>query len=222
MGRLLHFLSYHNAVPIALSILLLSAGAAFAASEEVQQAVYDHQETVVSIDNTFLVNLNLGSYSPRAQITAVTEDTENYYISYVLSTVDVVDGVWRDVDRSEEMTVAKAVLGSNLDLGVYVTAQLNELIERQVAYLKEVQAIERNQVSQKVVTTTYSGLVGKFLDAQTETLPGYTPVVVADTAVSEGQVAGVSTAVPSAGGTAAASPAPTTVQSDGEHRIYKF
>lgn len=212
MQRLLHFLSYHNAVPIALSILLLSAGAAFAASEEVQQAVYNSEEHTVAVDNTFLVNLDLNSYSPRAEITAVTEDAESYYVSYVLSTIDVVDGVWRDVNLSQEMGVAKAVLGDSVDLGVYVTAQLNELIGRQIEYLREVQAIERNAVSQKVVTTTYSGLVGKFLDSRTETLPGYTPVVVVEAEAPVGQVAGVSTAV-SSSRPAAAGAAPS-VSSD--------
>ena len=77
------------------------------------------------------------------------------------------------------MTVAKgAIVGR--DLGLYVTEQLKQVIDHEIAYLTEVQDIERKQVSQKVVAVAYSGLVGAFLDDRTEVLPGYTPVVSVD------------------------------------------
>lgn len=207
MGRFLHFLTYNNAVPIALSLMLLSAGAAFAASEDVQQAVYSSNEQVIAVDNTYLANKNLDTFTPRAEITAVTEDNDTYYISYTLTTIDVIDAVWQDVVQSKQMEVSKAALGMYTDLGVYVTEQLKQIIAKQIAYLKEVQEIERKQISQKVVATTYGGLVGKFLDDSMETLPGYVPIVVAPPATelpSEGQVAGVSTDVPSTPATASA------------------
>jgi hypothetical protein len=47
-----------------------------------------------------------------------------------------------------------------------------------------VQDSERKHVTQAVVATTYGGIVGKFLDATTETLPGYTPVVTAPVEVA--------------------------------------
>ncbi len=201
MSRFLHFLTYNNAVPIALSIVLLSAGAAFAASEEVQQAVYNSTDAVVAVDNTYLTGKNLDAFTPRAEITAVTEDAETYYVSYTLTTIDVVDAVWQDVVLSKQMEVSKALLGEYTDLGVYVTEQLKQVVARQMDYLREVQAIEQRQVSQKVVATTYGGLVGKFLDDSTETLPGSVPVVVAPQNPTEGQVAGAFTDVPSGGGT---------------------
>ncbi len=194
MQRLLHTLKYHNGVPIALSLVLLGAGSAFAATPEVRDALFQSQQRVVAIDNTYLVQKNLDGYSPQVSIGAVTEDTDAYYVAYTLSTINVVDGVWRDVTEAKTLKVDKGVLGTTLDLGLYVTEQLKQVVDAQVAYLREVQGIEQRQVSQKVIATEYSGLVGKFLTTETEVLPGYVPVVapVPESMPLEGQVASAS------------------------------
>ncbi len=176
MNQFSKFIQYHNAVPIALGIMVLGAGATFAATNP--QAIYSTQEQVVSIDNTYIVNKDFSAYTPRAEITGVTEDADYYYVAYKFYTIDLQDSVWQDVVKDETMNVSKADLGAYRDLGVYVTGQLKQNIDREIQRLTETQAIERKNVSQKVVATTYSGLVGKFLDATTETLPGYTPVVL--------------------------------------------
>jgi len=172
----LHFLSYHNAVPIAVSVVLLGAGASFAATNP--ETIYSESQTVLSIDNTYIVNIDLGAYSPRAQIVTVTEDIDTYYIEYVLYTIDLDDAVWKDVTRGQVMKVSKEALGPYRDLGVYVTGQLKENIEQEIRRLAETQEIEKRNISQKIVATEYGGLIGKMLDTTTETLPGYTPVVV--------------------------------------------
>jgi hypothetical protein len=51
-------------------------------------------------------------------------------------------------------------------------------------------------VTQQTVATIYSGLIGKFLDVKTETLPGYTPVI-APPSVELSAAVGVSGATPS-------------------------
>ena len=152
MKNLLHFLQYHNAIPITLGIIFLGAGATFAATNP--EAIYSSTQEVVAVDNTYIVDKDL-------------------------STIDLgVDSVWKDLVKNETMTVSKADLGEYRDLGVYVTQQLKQNVERELARLRETQGIEKRNVSQKVVATIYGGLVGKFLDDKTETLPGYTPVVL--------------------------------------------
>jgi len=175
MQRLLHFLRYDNTVPIVLGVIFLGATGTYAATNP--EAVYSVQQHVLSVDNTYLADKDLSSWSPRAEITGVTEDEENYYVAYKFSTIDNVEYVWRDTVKEEVMTVSKADLGQYRDLGVYVTQQLKQKIDRELARLTETQEIERKQVSQKMVATAYGGIVGKFLDDTTETLPGYTPVV---------------------------------------------
>jgi hypothetical protein len=177
MSRLVHFLSYNNAVPLTVSFLLLGSGMAFAASPDVRDAVYNSTSEVVAADNTYLVGKDLDSFSPVIQISAVTEDETHYYVSYTLSTIDVVDGVWRDTIKTRTMNVDKAFLGDRIDLGLYVTRQLAEVVDFEVAYLREAQSIEKKNVSTKVIATAYGGLVGQMLDTQTEVLPGYIPVV---------------------------------------------
>ncbi len=192
MKRLLNFLKYNNAVPITLSVILLGAGSAFAASPEVRDtaaaAVLSEQSSIVSIDNTYIVNKDLDTYTPQVQITGVTEDTDNYYISYELSTIDLQDYAWRDIVRQNTMQVYKKDLDGG-DLGLYMTHRLNDVVQNERTYLAQVQGKERKSVSQKTVVTTYSGLIGKFLDATTETLPGYTPVIAQEVASGAAAVA---------------------------------
>lgn len=171
----LNFLKYNNLVPITVAAVLLGASGTYAAANP--EAVYSASQTVVSIDNTYLVHRDLSDYTPKVRILHVTEDEEHYFVAYIFSTIALVDHVWQDTDKEETFKVAKAALGPYGDLGLYVTAQLKQKIDRELALLRETQEIERQQISQKVVATAYSGLVGAFLDTTTETLPGYEPVV---------------------------------------------
>lgn len=202
------FIKYNNAVPLLFGALFLLVGGAFAASEDARDAVYSSEEVVRSIDNTYIVQKDLSTWTPTVVITGVTEDEENYYVAYDLATIDVADYVWRDVTKPQTLKVSKSVL-QGFDLGLYVTTQLREVFDRQIAYLREVQKIEReNGESHKVVATVYSGLVGKLLDPTEEVLPGYQLVVQA---VSEAPASEASAQTASAGsaGSAGSSPQPS-------------
>ncbi len=180
-----HFFKYDNTIPIALGLLtlFLGAGGAFAASPDVRDAMFSSATVVRTVDNSYIVSANLDSFMPRVQIIGVTEDGEHYYVAYTLATIDIVDYVWRDTIKSETMKVSKADLGGR-DLGLYVTRQLKEVIDWQVAHLRETQEFEKKVgITPKVVATEYSGLIGKFLDPNEEELPGYTPVVPPDPAL---------------------------------------
>lgn len=175
--NLFNFLRYNNAVPVALSIVVLGAGGAFAATSP--DTIYSETQRVVSIDNTYLVSKDLSSYSPRTQIVSVTEDAENYYVAYIFYTINLEEAVWRDTAKEKVLKVSKVALGVYRDLGVYVTQQLKENIDAELRRLVETQNIERKNVTQKILATEYGGLIGKVLDTTMETIPGYTPVVVA-------------------------------------------
>lgn len=185
MHKLIHFIQYNNAVPIALGILFLGAGGVFAATNP--EMILESQQEIVSIDNTYIANKDIDAFTPRVQITEVTEDDESYFVAYKFTTIDLVDAVWQDVDKQESMQVSKADLGEYRDLGLYVMEQLQQKIDREIAYLEEVQGFEKKSITQKTVATKYSGLVGKMMDDKTETLPGYTPVVKEDKSVAKWQ-----------------------------------
>ena len=174
MKNLSRFLQYNNAVPIVLSVLVLGGGSVFAATDPA--ALLSKQQTVMSVDNTYIATKDLSSWSPVVNITAVTEDSDNYYVTYALSTIDVKDYVWQDVVKNNSITVSKADLGDR-DLGLYVTDLLNNVVRNESAYLAQVQEKEKASITQKMVATAYGGLIGKFLNDSTETLPGYEPVI---------------------------------------------
>lgn len=190
MKRLLEFLSYHNAVPIAFGILFLGAGVGFAASPEAREAVFDAETIVASIDNSYLLAADIEHFSFSIQITAVTEDDTHYFVSYTLTTIDLVESAWRDAVKEKTLSVEKAFLAGR-DLGVYVTKELAEVRDAERARLLETQAIEQGLgESQKVVATVYSGLVGRLLSPTEEAFEGYAPVVAATEPASEPATAG--------------------------------
>ena len=207
MNNFSHFFQYHNAIPIALGILVLGGGAAFAATNP--EVIYSQEQTIVSVDNTYIANKDLSVYSPQVTITGVTEDADTYYVTYTMRTIDVDDAVWKDIDKTATMSVDKKLLGTYGDLGLYVTEQLNQNISHETDRLKEAQGIERRHVSQKTIATAYGGLIGKMLNETTETLPGYTPVVVAPAPQPEpGQLAAAAAATPANAPSGASSGAP--------------
>ncbi len=190
--KFLNFFKYNNVVPISISFLLLSAGGAFAAANP--DTVLSQQQKTLTVDNTYIANKDLTSYTPQVRITGVTEDAASYSVAYSISTIDIDDYVWKDVVKSENMTVQKSELNGK-DLGVYVTNQFKNIISNQIAFLNQVQQKERKQISQQTVATTYGGLVGRFLDSRTETLPGYVPVVAQTPATDVIGIAGQSASV---------------------------
>lgn len=181
LGKFSSFLRYNNAVPVSISLLLLSVSGALAASPDLRsdlaEGIVTTQTNTLSIDNSYIVSVNLETYTPSIQITNVTEDDTSYYIDYTLGTIDLDGGAWRDVTKKKELVVAKEALHGK-DLGLYATGQLAEVGSQELARLRETQKIEKgNGVTEQVVATTYSGLIGKFLDSKEEVLPGYTPVI---------------------------------------------
>ncbi len=158
--------------------MLLSFGTTLAASPEIRSDVADSllssQQTVQSIDNTYIVGKDLASYTPRVEIRAVTEDVDTYYVDYLLRTIDLKDSVWQDVEKEETLKVGKDALEGG-SLGFYVTRELKQRVDREMALLVEVQGIERKEVTQKTVAVTYSGLIGTFIDDRTEVVPEYVP-----------------------------------------------
>jgi hypothetical protein len=175
MKNFLHFLTYNNAVPITFGILFLGAGGAFAAANP--EVILDSEEQVVSIDNTYIATKNLDKFTPKVRITSVKEDVEYYYVLYTFSTIDLKDSVWQDTVKENTLKVSKSDLGQYRDLGLYVMDQLQQKIEYEISYLKEVQVFEKQNITQKTVVTEYKGLVGAVLNDKTEVLPGYRPVV---------------------------------------------
>lgn len=175
--KIIQFIKYHNVFVIGL-LLIFVFGASVLASDTIREATIG--KAVVEqegIDNSVLLAADLDDFDFVMTITGVTEDAQNYYISYTYQTLAISDNVWRMVGRGDTLTVSRLALGDR-DLGLYVAEELGEIVDSELAYLTEVQTAEE-QKGQTFVqeTTKYTGLIGLVLNPVTKQLPGYEPVV---------------------------------------------
>ncbi len=197
--KILHFIKYNNAFTIILAVFFLGFGVSFAADEGVRKSVYASEDTVISIDNGAIVNADLANFNFNLRIDSVTEDDKNYYATYSYQTLLLEDGVWQNRGVSKVLKVSKEALEGR-DLGLYVAKELGENINYELAYLQRVQKLEREKgESRKVVTTQYSGLIGKMLDPKEQVIEGYSPVIpepVKETATVESNAASVIVSTP--------------------------
>jgi len=183
MRKFVTFLKYNNAIPIAFTVLMVGAASTYAAANP--EVIIEKTEEVISIDNSYIAEINLKKYTPTARIVSVKEDDIFYYVEFDFSTIELKDFVWQDITVRKEIRVEKGGLGPYRDLGLYVTEQLKELIDHELQRLRETQKFEIAQRSEKKVVVAYSGLVGGFLSDKVETIKGYKPVVVPPKPVKE-------------------------------------
>lgn len=175
--KVLHFVKYNNAFTIIFVLVFFGFGISFAASPEIREGVYTSTETVASVDNSFIVAADLDNFNFNLRIKAITEDEKNYYAVYSYQTIAISDGFWQKQEAEKTLTVSKEALGGK-DLGLYLAEELGENINYELSYLKRVQKLEKEKgESQKIVTTEYSGLIGKLLDPDEKVIDGYDPVI---------------------------------------------
>lgn len=177
MSQSISFLKHNNAVPIAMFAIFGITTASFAANPEVRSAVYDSKQEVRQIDNTYIVSADVKSRDFRMQVTDVKEDTDTFYVTYAYKDISLVGHVWQEQDVTGSLTVSKKELEGR-DLGLYIAKQLGEIVNSKRIFLSDVQERERKVGAKpKVVATTYTGIVGKFLDSDEEVFPGYVAVI---------------------------------------------
>ena len=176
-NKVLHFVKYNNAFTLLLALFFFGFGISFAAEPTLRDGIYSSQQTVVSVDNNWIVSVDLDAYNFNLKINSITEDDKNYYASYSYQTIAVQNSAWQNQQISKVLTVSKDELDGK-DLGLYVAKELGENINYELSYLKQVQKQEKEKgESQKVITTEYSGLIGKFLNPKEEVIDGYKPVI---------------------------------------------
>lgn len=136
------------------------------------------------VDTTYLVDTDFDTYDMGMKIQFITEDAENYSVTYAYETVEVVGLAWQRAPKVASMRIAKKELGER-DLGLYIADQLDQVVKQQVEYLKTVQKEEKKTgEAESSVSTEYAGLIGQSLNSNEKTFEGYQPVkqLVAETA----------------------------------------
>jgi hypothetical protein len=171
MRKFLDFIKYNNAFPIVLSVVILGTGAAFAASPELRQSVFapsaedSASVTPKKTDAAKLLSTDIGDFDLALRIDAVTEDAASYHAAYSYTTLEISGGAWKEVRKNGKMDIPKALLGKR-DLKSYLVEQIGQVIDREIAYLSEVQATIRTK-SAPEKSKEYASLSGIEVDAET-------------------------------------------------------
>ncbi|MBP9728097.1 MAG: hypothetical protein KBD27_01835 [Candidatus Moranbacteria bacterium] len=163
MKRFLDFLKYNNVVPFIFLALLLGAGTALATNSQLRQSVFSPETLISSVapektDTAKLLALNLKTLDLGLRIDTLTEDGASYYVSYSYRTWEVVEHAWQETRKTGKMDIPKALLGKR-DLKTYLIEQISQVMDRELAYLGEAQAVARTTVVPKQ-SSKYASLVG--------------------------------------------------------------
>ena len=176
MKKIIHFIKYNNAFTIILALVMFSAAGAFANETSREAIVGKTIVTRIGMDNTRIISADLENFEMGLKIKSVKEDGEFYYVNFDYNAIDAKDGVWQTVKKEKNINVSKIRLG-DMDLGLYLAEELKQLTSQEMAYMKEVQRIEKNKGEQKQVESVeYTGLKGLVFNDETKEIAGYNPV----------------------------------------------
>ena len=190
MGRsvsgLFNFIKYHNAFVIIIMFVFVVSFSALAASEDLRDKVLGEKIVTESgIDNSALLAADLENFDLEMKILDVREDEDNYYLVYQFQTLGIQENVWQIILRQKELEISKKVLAEQ-DLGLYAAEELGEVIDYELAYLKEVQKNENKKGDDRIVQETkYEGLLGMIISTKTKELPSEYELVVKPLVVEE-------------------------------------
>lgn len=168
MKSILNFLKYNNAVSFILFAILFVTGAVFASSPQLRQSVLAPKENVPVVtapaktDASKLLAENFKNYDLALRIDAIKEDAENYYVAYSYRTLEIRNGVWQEIRKISKMEIPKKLLGKR-DLKTYLSEQIGQVIDREIAYLSESQAIIKTK-SAPQKSSKYASLAGQEID----------------------------------------------------------
>lgn len=211
-SHLTSFLSYHNAVPIAVSVLFVGGASAFAANatgvlpppSELVRAVLP--EAPQEVDVSTLISADLGAFDFRPTVTGVTETDASYTVSYSLQTLAPQDGAWVAFEKTGEFSVAKDTL-DDMGLQGYVVQKLRDIENSERSYLARAQEAEKKLADAHTAkpTNAFAALVGLALDQ----IP--VPVVEKPVPEPQAQVTPPAQPIPTPAETGASAPTPSPV-----------
>jgi hypothetical protein len=188
MRSLIDFIKFNNAVPISLAVLLLGAGAVVAANPAVRETFFPTEAGPIgpppAAETGTLLATDLASFDMAFRVDSVVDAGESYRIGYSYRTLEVTGTAWQRADKTRRMDIPKELLGKR-DLGLYAAEQIGQVMDREIAYLGEVQSQALRPEPETGTASEYAGLVGRSLDADGKHFAGYKPVVKESSAENE-------------------------------------
>src|SRR3989344_5982764 len=173
--KILDFVEFHKALTISLAVLLSLVGVSFAAVPDLGSYFFKSEETITSVDNSAIINADLDNLDHNLKINSLRENSSGYEIGYSHDTLGIADGFWQKISLNKTVSVDRSAL-VNESLGKYVAGKIVDDLSSEIAHLKLIQANEQSKgLTQKVVTTTYSGVIGGFFDETIEVVDNTAP-----------------------------------------------
>lgn len=172
--KLIQFIKYNNAAVLLLALAFLLGASAFAAAPAGQELIGQKTSRVEGVDNKLLLEADLDKLDMDFKIGKIEEDSEYYYVTYTLITLEEKNKAWQYEMQEKTKKISKKL---EKDLGLYLADKFQQEREQLVADLKleKDKAVAKGpEVRQEV--TEYSGLIGKALDVSAKIFPGYEPV----------------------------------------------
>jgi len=184
--KIINFIKYHNAFVIIVMFIFAASFSALAANENLRDKVLGEKIVTESgIDNSVILAADLENFDLEMKILDVREDEDNYYLDYQFRTLGIQENVWQTILRQKELKISKKVLAEQ-DLGLYVAEELGEMIDYELAYLKEIQENENKKGNDRIVQETkYEGLLGLVISTKTKELSPEYELVVKPSVVEE-------------------------------------
>jgi hypothetical protein len=164
-----------------LAIFTIFAGGAltFANNAPVQNVVIgalgSEVKKVISVDNTYIVNKDFSNYTPTISVQTVEENVDNYFVTYLLNTIDIDNFTWKDVTKTKTLTINKESLSEYKNLASFVQYELKQVINSEIDRLVRTQEVQKKVVSQKTTVTDYTGILGLVMDSKTVVDDPYKP-----------------------------------------------
>ena len=186
LKKITNFIKYHNAFVIIITLVFAASFSALATSEDLRdKALGKKIITKSGIDNSMLLAADLENFDLEMKILDVGEDEDNYYLVYQFQTLGIQENVWQIILRQKELEISKKALAGQ-DLGLYAAEELGEVIDYELAYLKEIQENENKKGDDRIVQETkYEGLLGLMISTKTKELPPEYELVVKPPVVEE-------------------------------------
>lgn len=176
MKKILSFLSYHNAIPLAAVVLALGAGSAFAATNAgllpLPSLIAPPVGSVIptatesnEVDPSTLLSANLDTFDFRPTVTGVVETDSLYTVSYSISTLAPEGSEWAASSKTGEFSVEMDAL-DDTGLQGYVVAKLRDIESGERTYLSRAQAAEKALADARKArpANAFAALIGLALD----------------------------------------------------------
>lgn len=169
ISQLVSFLSYHNAVPIVISVLFVGGASAFAATATgvlpMPALTTPSAPESVHVDTSALLAANVDTFAFSPTVTDVVETDTEYTVSYSLQTLAPQGDAWAPFRKTGEFSVAKYAL-PDTGLQGYVVQKLQDIENGERQYLARAQDTEKELAAKQRAqsASAFASLVGLALN----------------------------------------------------------